>query len=427
MNRRIVIYGMNYAPEIAGVGRYTGEIGEHFAKLGYETRVITTPPHYPGWIPRPSHSPRRWTREVVAGVAVYRCPLWLHPDMKGLRRLLAPLSFALSSAPIAFWQILRRRPDVVIAVEPTLLVAPIALLAARLAGARTVLHVQDLEVDAAFAVGHLRTRSLQRIALAFERLVMTGFDRVITISGRMAERLADKGVRPERIEIVRNWVDVEAISPMASAGAYRTELGLRNEDFVVLYAGTIGAKHGLGLLIEAARRLAARPDIVFVIAGEGPMRSEIEQAAKILPNLRVMDFQPQERFGDFLALADVHVLPQERAAADLVLPSKLGGMLASGRPVIVTADPGTELAEFVGTSCVLTPPGDAAALAEAIVRLSSEPASAGQASERLARARQLSLCVGIQDFTTAALSPEPPTAAASAPQAPVAAPTSVCR
>ncbi|MDR6624946.1 WcaI family glycosyltransferase [Caulobacter segnis] len=402
MSRRIFIYGMNYAPEFTGVGRYTGEIGEHLVSIGHEVSVVTTAPHYPGWKARDGYSAKAWFKEMVAGATVFRCPLYLDADMKGFKRLLAPLTFALTSAPVAFYQILKQRPDVVLAVEPTLFVAPMALLAGKLVGAKVVLHVQDLEIDAAFAVGHLRKGGLlAKLGAAFERVVMKGFDRVITISHRMAEKIVEKGVKADRVEMIRNWVDVDRIKPLAGASPYRDELGLTDKDFVVLYAGAIGAKQGVGLLIEAARLLADRPEVVFVVAGDGPMRPALEEAAKSLPNLRVKPFQPEERFNDFLGLADLHVLPQERGAADLLLPSKLGGMLASGRRILVTADAGTELALFLGDSCAFVPPGDSRAMAEAIARESGAGADPDASAARLQRAASLAKATVIERFVAA--------------------------
>lgn len=409
VGKRVVIYGMNYAPEIAGVGRYSGEIGEHLAASGHDVTVVTTPPHYPGWRAQDGHSSRRWTSEIVAGARVYRCPLYLHEDMGGVRRMLAPLSFALASAPVALWQIIRRRPDVVLAVEPTLFVAPIALLGARLIGAKAVLHIQDLEVEAAFAMKHLGGGGpLARLAATFDRAMTRGFDRVITISNRMAEKVVDKGVPAEKVEVIRNWVDMGQIRPDIDASAYRRELGLSASDFVVLYAGNLGAKQGVGLLTEAAKALSGEKRVVFVIAGDGPMRRDLEAAAAELPNMRLLPFQPEARFGEFLRVADLHVLPQERDAADLLLPSKLGGMLASGRRILVTADGGTELATFLGDSCHFTTPGDAVTLASEIVRVANEPACPTMEAERLARAMTLSKERGINKFEATALFLPPP-------------------
>jgi colanic acid biosynthesis glycosyl transferase WcaI len=416
LKKRVVIYGINYAPEIAGVGRYTGEIGEHLAAEGHEVCVVTAPPHYPGWKAKAPYSAARYAKETLAGAEVYRCPLYLHEEMRGVRRLVAPLSFALSSAPVAFWQILKRRPDVVITVEPTLFTAPLALLAAKLVGAKTVLHVQDLEIEAAFAVGHLgKGGLLAKAAGLYDRLVTRAFDRVITISYRMAEKILEKGVDPTRVEVIRNWVDLDQIKPQETSQAYRAELGLKPSDFVVLYAGNIGAKQGVRLVIEAARELHGRQDIVFAVAGQGPMRPEVEAAAAELSNIRVYDFQPEARFSEFLSLADLHVLPQEREAADLLLPSKLGGMLASGRRIVVTADAGTELARFLDTSCVFTPPGDPLALAGAILEAAAVPPCPDHRAQRLQLACALGKPELIEDFTRAALFLQPalPTAQAA--------------
>ena len=403
MIKSVVIYGINYAPEMAGVGRYSGEIGAHLAARGCQVSVVTAPPHYPSWRAQPPYSAGGWSVETLDGARVYRCPLYLHAEMSGIWRLLAPVTFALSSAPVAFWRVLTTRPDVVIAVEPTLLVAPVALLAAAIVGARTVLHVQDLEVDAAFAVGHISSgRGLAKIGAAFERFVMKRFDRVITIANAMARRVIDKGVPADRVSVVRNWVDLDQIQPLTGPSPYRVELDLAADAFVVLYAGSLGAKHSLGLLVVAARALKDRPSIHFVIAGEGPMQPELEAAARELPNLRILGFQPEARFSDFLGLADVHVLPQERDAADLLLPSKLGGMLASGRRILLTADTRSELGEFLGAACDFVPPGEAEPLIEAITRLSTDPVCPMAMQHRIELAKRLSKTILIRQFSETA-------------------------
>lgn len=402
--RRVIICSIHYIPEVVGVGRYSGDLAEYFVARGHDVAVITAPPHYPSWKVNPPYSGRRWMKEMVGGVIAYRCPIWVHSEMRGFRRLLAPASFALSAGPVAFWQILTRRPHVVLVVEPTLLIAPFAILAAKLVRARAILHVQDLEVDAAFAVGHLGGGGLlERCGAFFERVMTSAFDRVITISHRMAEKLRTKGVPDARLRVIRNWVDLDHIKPMPPSRRYRGELGLKDDDFVVLYAGTVGAKQGIRLLIDAARELQDKAGVVFVIAGEGPMRPELERAAAKMRNFRVIGFQPEARLGEFLSIADVHVLPQQRAAADLVLPSKLGGMLASGRRIIITADPGTELADFVQHCCALTPPGDGSALARAIVTYRCEPVCETKVAERLALAQTLSKDDIVLAFEQAAL------------------------
>ena len=257
--------------------------------------------------------------------------------MRGIWRLLAPLSFALTSARVALWKIVTERPDIVLCIEPTFFVAPAGLLA-KFTGARTILHVQDLEIDAAFAVGHLEGDRLKSFVLRLESWLLRRFSSVITLSGQMRERLIAKGVAANRIGLVRNWVDLTKIKPLAEPNVFRAELGLSGADFAVLYAGNIGAKQALGVVLDAARQLAGVAQVHFVIAGDGPEKQHLMQSYADLPNVHFLPLQPEERLCELLNLANLHVLPQSRGAADLVLPSKLGGMLASGKPVLATAD-----------------------------------------------------------------------------------------
>lgn len=361
----ILIYGMNYAPEMIGVGRYSGEIGAYLAELGYRVRVITTPPHYPGWRVDPPSRALSYSREWRDGVEIQRCPILLGKKMRGFWRLVAPVSFVLGSAPLALWTLLVDRPRIVLCIEPTLLVAPIALVA-KLYEARVVLHVQDLEVDAAFAMGHVTGRRLQKLVHAMEAWLLRRFSSIVTISHQMAKRLAEKGIDPQRIAIVRNWVDLGQIKPLEGPSSLRVELGLRETDFVVLYSGTIGVKQSLDVVLDAARELDGHETIRFVIAGDGPEKARLMKKYADLGNLLFLPLQPEERLCELLNLADLHVLPQSRGAADLVLPSKLGGMLASGKPLLVTADAGTELFEVLTGTAILVPAGDSAAIAREI-------------------------------------------------------------
>lgn len=350
-----------------GVGRYTGELAEHLSARGHSVEVVTAAPHYPGWKTQQPYSAWRYSSETWNGVKVIRCPMLMHKASSGFGRLLAPLSFALMAAPVVLWRILRSRPDTVFCVEPTLFSAPAAVLGAKLVGARSVLHVQDLEVDAAFAVGHLSGGLAQRLALGFERGMMRRFDRIVTISQRMRERLAGKGVPADRIAIARNWVDLSAIKPLTGPNVFRRELGLADGAFAVLYAGHIGAKQSLHLVFEAAERLASHQNLHFVVAGDGPLKEQFKARFGHLPNVHLLPLQPEQKLCELLNLANLHVLPQSGGAADLVLPSKLGGMLASGKPVLVQAEEGTELHDILRGKAMLARAGDLDSLAACIL------------------------------------------------------------
>jgi colanic acid biosynthesis glycosyl transferase WcaI len=370
---RFLLLGINYAPELTGIGKYTSEMAEWLAMRGHAVEVVTAPPYYPAWRIREGYPAWRYQREQLTGIRVWRCPLWVPLEQSGLKRVLHLASFALSSLPVALWQGLRWRPDVIWVVAPGLFASPGAWLAARLGGAKAWLHVQDFELDAAFDLGLLAMGWVRATATSLERWLMRRFDRVSAISEPMLERLIMKGVDGTRCVLFPNWVDVDLISPLEGSSPMRVELGIPAETTVALYAGNMGEKQGLEVVIEAASSLTYCQHIQFVLCGDGAMRKRLHQWAMGLPNVRFLPLQPLERLNDLLNLADVHLLPQRADAADLVMPSKLTGMLASGRPVVATAHPCTQVARVLATCGLVTPPGDGKALAQAIVHLASHP------------------------------------------------------
>ena len=368
---RILIYSANFAPEPTGIGKYSGEMAWWLAEHGHEVRVVCAPPYYPAWQVDKKYRWPLFRREKWRGVDVWRTPLWVPKSPSGLTRILHLLSFAITSFPVMLWQI-AWRPDVVLTVAPAFMCAPAGLLTAWLSHAKRWLHLQDFEVDVAFSLGLLKGRLLQRIVLRMERSLLRRFDTVSTISGRMVQRLLSKGVKAGNTRYLPNWVDLSRIKPPKN-GDYRAKLGIPADAIVVLFSGTLGGKQGLMVIPEAAKLLESRTDITFVVCGDGVMKPQLESAAAGLSNVRFMPLQPSGRVSDLLGMADIHLLPQSPDAADLVLPSKLSGMLASGRPVIATCRPETEISEIVSKCGLVVAPENGVELARAITKLADNP------------------------------------------------------
>jgi colanic acid biosynthesis glycosyl transferase WcaI len=368
---RILIYGANFAPEPTGVGKYSGEMAAWLADHGHEVRVVAAPPYYPEWRTDRKYVWPPFRREQWRGVDIWRTPLWVPKAPNGLTRIVHLLSFAITSFPVMMWQVLWR-PELVLTVAPAFVCAPAGLLTARLVRAKSWLHLQDFEIDVAFGLGLLKGRLLQRIVLRMERSVLRRFDTVSTISGRMIERLLTKGVASERTRYFPNWVDITRTRHGPVKGFYRGQLGIPDNAVVALFSGSLGGKQGLMVIPEAAGLLRNRQNVVFVVCGDGLMKPALETAVAGLPNVRLLPLQPAERLAELLGMADIHLLPQSSDAADLVLPSKLSGMLASGRPVIATCRPDTEISEIVSQCGLVVAPQDSAALALAVSRLADD-------------------------------------------------------
>lgn len=371
---RILIVALNYAPEIVGCAKYTTELAEALIEKGHSIEVVCAPPYYPKWQIEEGYSGLTWRRETLNGVNLVRTPIYVPRKVSGLSRLLHLASFGAGTFPAAVGSALRFKPNLVFAVAPSLTSSVSAIAAAKVANARSWLHIQDFEVDAAFELGLLKSAGGRNLALAVERAILKLFDRVSTISPAMIKLLERKGVPQEAIFELRNWVDIDKTPALESSNtSYRAELGIGESDIVALYSGNMAAKQGIEMLSEVAGIVARRDRrIKFIFCGDGPARRKLEAACQGLANVSFLPLQPTERLAELLGTADLHLLPQRPEAADLVLPSKLTGMLASGRPVIAMAEIGTGLSEEV-TGCGIVVPANGSAMAEAVIALAAAP------------------------------------------------------
>ena len=368
---RILIQSINYPPESISTGKYNGEMAEWLAAKGHQVTMITAPPYYPQWQVWKGYSAITYSAEVIRQVKVIRCPLWVPKKLSTFKRIVHLLSFTLSAAPVVFWQIVKAQPDIVIVIQPYFFAAPWIRLVSLLSKSKIWLHIQDYEIDSAFELGFLKSKGLRRLVTLMESWLLRSVDRVSTVSNRMMERLISKGVCAEKTFFFPNWVDTQAIFPLDNNTAFRQQLGLTAENFVALYAGNMGVKQGLDLIIQAAKKLIDYKHIVFILGGEGAQRQKLLTEAQGLNNIKWIPLQPYEQLNQLLNIADVHLLPQREDAADLVMPSKLTGMLASGRPVLTTAHQGTQLAEIVKNAGLVVPPNQIDKFVEAILTLAA--------------------------------------------------------
>ncbi|NQY88106.1 MAG: WcaI family glycosyltransferase [Colwellia sp.] len=344
---KILIYSLNYSPELTGIGKYNGELAPALVKRGIEAHVVTAIPYYPEWQCHKGFK-NKWSKKYsVDGVYIYRCPLYIPKKVTTFSRLIHLFSFSFSSL-LRLITLLRLKPDALFLVQPTLFCAPAALLYCKITGAKAIMHIQDFEIDAMFGLGMGNTGRLKTVIYAMEKWLLKRFDVVSSISYSMLEKAHAKGVKKEDLLFFPNWADTDFITPNISGTKLRTEWGFEQQDKIILYSGNLGKKQGLEIVISAAEALIHRSELKFVIIGNGAYSDTLQQMAKDknLINVYFKPLQPWRLMPEILAAADVHLVVQRAGAADAVLPSKLTNILSAGGHALVTTEPDTELGKI---------------------------------------------------------------------------------
>jgi len=282
------------------------------------------------------------------------------------------------------------RHDVVVTMTDPPLLACIGPLL-RIRRSCVLIHwSQDLYPDLFPVVGVNLPRFVTAALDKFTGAVLRRYDTVIAIGTCMAQRIALKGVGPERVEVVPNWADPVIHQVPRETNPIRQELGLGNR-FTVAYSGNFGLAHPLEAVIDAATALAREaPEIMFLLFGQGRGLDRVrrEIADRALPNLRLLPWQPAWRLSESLSAADLHLASMDERAEGMLVPSKVAGALAAGRPCILLGPANSAAARLIadsGCGSVL-PSGDGQGLARAIRLHASDPLMHAQACARASAA-----------------------------------------
>lgn len=385
----------HFAPDVAPTGEVMTRLGNELVRRGHRLHVVTSLPWYehhrvePGW-------GGKWVRrEDTPWGAVTR----VHPFPTDKRNIPARgLAFAgftaLAAARAVSWPVPGGRPDGVLAMSPPLTLGVAGWLAARRWRAPYVFNIQDVFPDVAVELGAITSPLVIRMASALEEWTYQRADAVTVLSEDLRQNvlakltarggLADDEQWQRKVRVISNFVDTDAITPRDAerdprVRAYRAEHGIAGRR-VVMYAGNVGFSQSFELMLEAARALSDRSDVVFVINGGGVARANLQRQAVGLTNVCFVDFQPSERLPYVLAAADIHVVPLRRGLARSSVPSKTYSILAAGRPLVASVDEGTEVARLVERSGagLAVPPDDRDAFIAAVTKLLDAPEAAAQ-------------------------------------------------
>tara|TARA_Y100000590_G_scaffold178313_1_gene203451 strand:+ start:2922 stop:4151 length:1230 start_codon:yes stop_codon:yes gene_type:complete len=357
---RLLVITPHFEPDTAPTGIIVTSLVSEWVKQGHQIEVVTSLPWYEKHEVKNCWKGRLFRREEKESVAVTRLHPFPQDKNKLFRRLMGFLAFSFL-AGIA--SLSKRGPfDAVIAISPPLSLGTVGKAAAVRHRCKLILNLQDIFPDIAVALGKIKSSSLIKVLEKYEKLTYSGCDTITVLSKDLEENVQKKITRkknPPQIVVIPNFLISPLIKPQERLTNYREEHQL-GEKLVVMYAGNLGNSQSFELITNAARKHEERDDIVYVINGGGVMSSYLKKQAKELRNLVVIDYQPIERLSEVLATADLHLIPLRTGLGDMSVPSKIYSVFASGRPVIASVDPGTEIERIVFESegGVVVPPDD---------------------------------------------------------------------
>lgn len=369
---RVLILGLNYAPEPTGISPYTAGLAEGLTSAGHSVQVLTGYPHYPEW--RLQKTYKGWgCSESINGVAIRRLRHHVPRKPNFLARVHMELSFG-ARLVFARWG----KPDVVLVVSPALLSSAMAILRVRVQRNRPAvgIWVQDL-----YSRGVVETGGggiLGRVAAMLEATILKSADGVVAIHERFRSYMVNSlGVPEDSVKVIRNWTHVEE-SRNSGRTNMRSRLGWRSEDIIVLHAGNMGKKQGLENVLKAGRLASERGSRVrFVLMGDGNQRRTLEAMASKSDHVEFVAPLPGDEFVQALTAADLLLVNELPGLKDMAVPSKLTSYFNAGRPVLAATDASSVTAMEIEASGggVRVNPADPAALLDAAERVGSDEQS----------------------------------------------------
>lgn len=366
---KILLLTPYFIPDYAAGSTAYAAMAEDLARMDYAVTVLTGMPYYGREKVWEEYASRFFVREEQAGYQVIRVYSYAPRRTNVPGRL---LSWTLYNLLAALVGVALERHAVLFVMNPFTMAGLPLLLLSWLKHSHVIYSVEDVYPDALVRAGLITHRFGISVVRALEGMCCRRASLIRVISEGMRQTLISRGINPAKIVTVPYFADTEFIRPLPSQTKFRMQHGLEGK-FVVLYAGNMGLIHGVDVVVKAAACLVDHPDIAFLIVGEGIESHKTRRIAEDLrlENVRFFPLQPMEEFPDVLASADVSLVTLKKEFSYESVPSKVYSILASGRPMIASASPGTEIASLVEKSGagICVDPGSPAALAQAILSL----------------------------------------------------------
>jgi colanic acid biosynthesis glycosyl transferase WcaI len=367
---RILLVIIQFPPDVNATGLLMGQLCEGLKAHGHEVSVITSFPHYEGFRVRREYRGKLYEWDRSQGMDVLRLALYAPGKKSMVRRLFSYLSFA-AGATVA-GALLKEKWDVILCANGAFFTGVTSWLIGRAKKIPFIYNVQDLYPEAFIQAGQLQNRPAIAVLKTIERFMYRKAEHVTVISPSMRDGLRQKGVHESKISLIPNFVDADFIRPLPKVNSFSERHGLAGK-FVITHAGNLGYVYDLDTLLGAASRLSKEKDILFLIVGDGVAKTALQRKAEALglENVRFLPFQPHESLPWLRAASDVQVSLYKKGSVRYSMPSKVYEIMASGRPLLASADPGSDVWELVERArCgICVAPEDCDELTEAILKL----------------------------------------------------------
>jgi len=375
----LLVLSINYAPESTGFAPHVSALCEYLVGQGHGVTVLTGFPFAPNWSRWPEYKGQFIKREHLNGIQVVRLTHFI-PRRAGqmLQRLLMEGSFCLMALCLSLTKV-GSDWDLILYVGSQPSIAMLAKWLARIRSIPYIVSIQDLAAQAAAGVGIVKAPRLVRILDRFEYLAYGGASGAIVLCEAFQSALIAHGYPAERIRVIRSPVDIERIRPVMPDPAFRQNQHFAEDDFVVLYSGSMGLKQGLANVVEAAKLLKDKcPVVKWLLIGDGelkPVLQELVARYDLGERVRLLPLQSEGYMSTMFASADILLLSQLSAVKDTVIPSKLLTYMAAGRGVLAVASPSSQAAILLNDAKggLLVQPEDPVALAHAVKHLQAKP------------------------------------------------------
>ena len=372
---RVLLLILQFPPDVNSTGVLLSQVCEGLVARGHHVSVITTFPHYEHFRVWETYRGRLAERAKFNGMDVLR--LYVHARGHKERMLDRSLSYVSFNILASVAGLMRREKyDVILCTNGGFLSGMTASVIGGLKGLPYVLNVQDLYPETPIRSGQIKDGRLIRVLRRLERHMCQNAAHISVITPYFREHVRSLGVPAHRVSVIPNFVDTAFIRPLPKDNAFARQYGLADR-FVVTHAGNVGYAYDLDTMIEAAELLRDRPELQFLIVGDGVLRRGLEERVerRSLSNVRFLPFQPVALLPLVRATSDVQVALSRPGASGHSMPSKVYEIMASGRPLLASAEHGSDLWRLVcetGAGMVIDP-GDARALVGALIELWTKP------------------------------------------------------